>query len=245
LSAPILVTVVAVLCAAAGVWLTSLHSVSRLLVPFSGGVFIGVAAFWVLPEMAEFLKFPAAVSWLVFGFALLWFVDRYVHPVCPSCSHTHDHDHCATTLHGFATPLLLAVGLHAVLDGWSISASTDGNMHLNEAFGLAIAIHKIPEGLALGVIVRSALSSRGAALAWCVIAQAATLVGAILETTLAPHMSAYFLHALMALAGGAFLYLGGHAIHGEWRRRGTGAAFFPALTGIAGPSVLRLLHMLS
>jgi zinc transporter ZupT len=203
-----------------------------------------VAAFWVLPEMAEFLGFPAALAWLVLGSALLWGVDRYAYPVCPSCAHTHDHDHCAATLHGFATPLLLAVGLHAVLDGWSVSASTDGSMHLSEAFGLAIGIHKIPEGLALGVIVRSALTSRGAALLWCMIAQAATLVGAILEVGLTPHLSPYFLHALMALAGGAFLYLGGHAVHGEWRRRGTGAAFVPALTGVAGPSMLRLFRLL-
>ena len=109
---------------------------------------------------------------------------------------------------------------------------------------MAIGVHKIPEGLALGVIVRSALTSRGAALVLCAVAQAATLFGAVLETVLAPHLSLYFLHALMALAGGAFLYLGGHAIHGEWRRRGTGAAFVPALTGVAGPSVLRLIRLL-
>jgi hypothetical protein len=47
------------------------------------------------------------------------------------------------------------------------------------------------------------------------------------------------LHALLALAGGSFLYLGGHAVHGELRRGGS-PTLVPALTGVAGSSVLRL-----
>jgi hypothetical protein len=34
--------------------------------------------------------------------------------------------------------------------------------------------------------------------------------------------------------------LGGHAIHGELRRSGPAPAFVPALTGVAGSSMLRL-----
>jgi hypothetical protein len=37
----------------------------------------------------------------------------------------------------------------------------------------------------------------------------------------------------------SFLYLGGHAIHGELRRSGPAPAFVPALTGVAGSSMLR------
>src|SRR6185437_11931200 len=107
--------------------------------------------------------------------------------------------------------------------------------------GFGIAFHKIPEGLALGLIARAALKSRIAALAWCAAAQIATLIGAILEPLLASHLSANGLHILLALAGGSFLYLGGHAVHGELRRSGAAPAFVPALTGVAGSSVLRIL----
>ena len=245
---------------------------SRKMVPFGGGILVGVALFWVLPEMAEFLEWPSAVAWIAAGFALLWSIDKYAYPVCPACSHSHDHDHCASQLHGFAPPLLIAVALHAALDGWSVAtvnglsvaavkslsvvavnvlsasasagvgAAPGGSVSLATPLVLAIAIHKIPEGLALGVIVRAALESRGSALAWCALAETATLAGAILESALAPHLSPYALHAFLALAGGTFLYLGGHAVHGEWRRAGWHAAFAPALTGIAAPRVLRLLR---
>jgi hypothetical protein len=68
----------------------------------------------------------------------------------------------------------------------------------------------------------------------------ATVAGAGLESVLAPHIGSQGLHALLALAGGSFLYLGGHAVHGELRRSGPTPAFWPALTGVAGSSVLRL-----
>jgi hypothetical protein len=43
-----------------------------------------------------------------------------------------------------------------------------------------------------------------AGLAWCALAQLATVAGAGLESLLAPHLSSQGLHALLALAGGRF-----------------------------------------
>lgn len=234
---PSLITLIAVLSAAAGVWLTSFQGLSRRLVPFGGGVLLGVALFWVLPEMADFFTWQVAILWLGGGFLLLAGIDRFVHPVCPACSPSHEHDHCATRLHGFAAPLLAAAALHSALDGWSAAASQNAGFSM--ALIGAIAVHKIPEGLALGVIARASLGSRAAALTWCGLAQMATIGGAGIESVLAPHLSSQGLHVLLALAGGSFLYLGGHAVHGEMRRSGT-PTLVPALTGVAGSSVLRL-----
>jgi zinc and cadmium transporter len=242
LTLPIVITGIAFVSATAGVWLTSLHSWSRRLVPFSGGILIGVALFWVLPEMADYLSWVQALAWIAAGLGALWAVDRFLYPVCPACSHTHDHDNCASDLHGFAPPLLIAAAIHSALDGWSVSAA-DGSAHLGVPFVLAIAIHKVPEGLALGVIVRAAMDSRRAALGWCLLAESATVVGAALELVLAPYLGPQILHALLAIAGGTFLYLGGHAVHGEFRRRGIAPGLVPALAGIASPSVFRLFRL--
>lgn len=239
LSLPFAITGIALASAAAGVWLTSIHSWSRRLVPFSGGLLIGVSLFWVLPEMASFFNWFNALAWITAGGSVLWVIDRWVYPVCPACSHPHDHDHCVASLHGFAPPLLIAAALHSALDGWSVSAS-GGAAHLGAPFVMAIAIHKIPEGLALGVIMRAAINSRGSALGWCALAEGATLLGAISEVALAPYLGPRVLHALLAVAGGTFLYLGGHAVHGEFRQRGLPTALYPALLGIASPSVFRL-----
>ena len=207
---------------------------------------MGVALLFVLPEMAAFWNWTVALAWIAGGFALLWITDRYLYPVCPSCSHAHEHEHhhVHAELHGFGPPLLIAAGLHAALDGWSVGAAdgaSNGWAGLGGAFVLAVAVHKIPEGIALGVIARAAFESRNAALLWSITAELMTIVGAGLEIVLAPYLGPALLHALLAVAGGAFLYLGGHAVHGEWKRRGAGAAIYPAITGIAGLGVLRLI----
>jgi zinc transporter ZupT len=235
---PIAITILAVLSVACGVSLNSRPALSRRLIPFSGGILMGVALFWVLPEMAVFLRWSAALAWIASGFAVLWVIDRYVYPVCPACSHTHLHDHCATRLHGFAAPLLMAAALHSALDGWSAVAA-QGSL-FGTVFLFGIAAHKVPEGLALGVIGRAALEKRSTAFAWCAAAECATLAGAGLQAFLAPYLGPYGVHALLALAGGTFLYLGGHAVHGESQRSGSTPAFVSALTGVAGSSVFRL-----
>lgn len=240
----VLVTLIAILSAAAGVRLESVQALSRRMVPFSGGVLMGVALFWVLPEMAEFFGWAWSIAWIGAGFAALWAIDRFVYPLCPACSGTHAHEHCAEELHGFAGPLLAAAALHSALDGWGLAAAHSSTFNGASGFGgafvIGIAFHKVPEGIALGAIARAALPSRWAAVAWCAVAQSATLAGGGLETLFASHLNARDLHALLAIAGGSFLYLGGHAVHGEIRRSGAVPAFVPALTGVAGSSVLRL-----
>ena len=234
-------TAVAIACAFAGVWLTSVPAMSRRIVPFSGGLLVGISLCWVMPELAGQMGWFAGLAWLGAGCGLLWIVDRYVHPVCPTCSHTHDHDSCMTRLHGFATPMVVAFAMHSFLDGWAIAASSD-DPNLGLPFVLGLAVHKIPEGLALGVILRAALDSRLGAVAWAAAAQAATLAGGVVETALAKQLTPHWMTVLLALAGGSFLYLGAHAVHSEWRRRG-GFAFIPALTGAAGAAAFQLLRL--
>jgi zinc transporter ZupT len=235
----ILVTAIAVAAAAAGVWLTGFAGVSRRIVPFSGGLLMGISLFWALPELSQRLGWIAGSAWVASGFLLLLTIDRYVYPLCPTCSHTHDHNACATRLHGFAAPLIVAAGIHSIVDGWGVAASQDsGSDGLGYAFLLGVAIHKIPEGLAFGVILRAALRSRASAIAWSVIAQSGTIAGGILEFVFAPKSEPGMLSAMLAVASGSFLYLGFHAVHSEWKRRGS-PAFAPALTGAAGAAVIQ------
>jgi hypothetical protein len=79
-----------------------------------------------------------------------------------------------------------------------------------------------------------------------VLAEGATLAGGVFESAVTARTGAGWVMGALALAGGSFIYLGFHAVHGEWRRRGA-PAMGPALTGAAGAAVLQqglrvLLH---
>ncbi len=218
---------------------SSLASAPRKIVPFSGGLLMGIAVFGVLPELAQDYPWAGAAALLLAGFLLLWLFGRYVYPVCPSCSHTHDHDRCSTALHGFALPLVAAASIHSFLDGLGIAASQQQPARgLGALIGLVIVTHKIPEGIALGILLRAAVGSRSAALAWCIAAESATFFGAVLESAVTARLGMEWVGYALALAGGSFLYLGFHAVHGEWRRRGA-PAFLPALGGAAGAAAIQ------
>ncbi|MEO7143933.1 MAG: hypothetical protein ABI165_10595, partial [Bryobacteraceae bacterium] len=146
------ITAVAVVSVVLGICLTGIERISRRIIPFGAGVLIGVAVLFVLPELADFFQWRIALAWFAGGFALLWVIDRRIYAVCPSCSPGHDHDHCGARLHGFAGPLLAAAALHSFLDGWAVgSGSQTGSSTLGVALVVAIALHKLPEGIALGV----------------------------------------------------------------------------------------------
>lgn len=233
--------------AGAALGVSSVMGAPRKIVPFSGGLLIGVALFGVLPDLAAHYGWIVGVAMLAAGVAALALFGRYVYPVCPSCSHTHDHDGCARVLHGFAGPLIAVACLHAFLDGLGISAAQHeeaGGFGAVLVFG--VILHKVPEGVALGIMLRASVSSRAAAFAWCVLAEGATLAGGVFESAVTARTGAGWVMGALALAGGSFIYLGFHAVHGEWRRRGA-PAMGPALTGAAGAAVLQqglrvLLH---
>ena len=216
----IFLTVYSIASALAGVSIVSVPDVARRVVPFSGAVLIFISLFWVLPELGSVLGWAAGCALLLCGSAVIYIVDHYIYPVCPVCSHTHEHDGCATRLHGFAGPLIVAASLHSLFDGWAVSAgmSKEGEL-LGRAVAFGIALHRLAEGLAFGVILRAALKSRARAYLFAIVTQSAMLAGGLLEIATADHLGSYWIAALLALGGGMFLYLGFHAVHGEWKRR--------------------------
>src|ERR1700730_7374990 len=103
-----LATAVGIAGACVGAYLQIAHGRTRMLVPVSGAILLAVSLFSILPEIAGEAGWLRAGALYLFGYSLLFVIDRYVHPVCPSCSHDHDHGHCEAQLHGFSVPLLLA-----------------------------------------------------------------------------------------------------------------------------------------
>jgi zinc transporter ZupT len=241
---PILIALVALTVAGVltGIRLAEVHALSRRLLPFSGGLLLGIALFWILPEIAEALGWMPAAGGLIGGFLLLWLIDRYVYAVCPTCSHTHEHDSCSRSLHGFAVPLLIAAGLHSFFDGWSLAVSQQkGFESLKLAFLVGVGVHKLPEGLALGALLMAAIGVQWKAVLVGIAAQSMMLAGGFLAVIIAPHLTTNWTIGVLSVAAGAFVYLGYHAIDSEYQQRGIATAMVPALTGVVGAAALRVM----
>jgi zinc transporter ZupT len=240
IAAPALATAVGLGGAALSLWLTGLHRWARLVVPFSAGVLLGVALFGLMPELAVEIGWPVSLLLFAAGYGLLLGVNRFVYQVCPTCAHNHDHNACSTELHGFAGPLVAAAAIHSFLDGWSIATvQLAVPLGLRVAVPLAVALHKVPEGIALGGILRAAVGNRATALAWAALAEGTTLLGGVLGLIMAPKLGTGWITYPLGITAGWLFYLGYHAVHEEWKRRGPRAASISAAAGVAGAAVLQ------
>jgi zinc transporter ZupT len=240
ITAPALATFVGLLGAVLGIWLTGLRRQTRVVVPFSAGILLGVALFGLIPELATEIGWPLSLVLSVSGYGALLLVNRYVYRVCPTCSHDHDHNACSTELHGFAWPLIVAATVHSFLDGWSVATvQLAVPLGLRVAVPLAVALHKLPEGIALGGILQASVRSRKAALGWAVLAEGSTLAGGAVGLVMAPHLGSEWITYPMGIAAGWLFYLGYHAVHEEWKRRGARPAFASATAGIAGAAMIQ------
>jgi zinc and cadmium transporter len=238
LTLPIFATVVAVISGAAGVWLLGHARHTRFLIPLSGGLLIGVAAFGLIPELVTDIGWWRGLLLVALGYGLLKSLDRFAFSVCPSCAHDHSHESCDEPLHGFAGPLLTATAIHAFVDGWGLVAVQRGTRTPGSStiFAAALLLHKIPEGLALGTMLRASVDREVTAFGLCALVELATVVGGATGLWLTP---AAWVSYPLAIAGGTFLFLGVHAVDGAWKSRGARLAFIPALAGAAGAAILQ------
>jgi zinc transporter ZupT len=171
---------------------------ARWLAPVSGVLLAGVAVFGLIPELG------AAIGWghtLVLaggGYGFLWLLDRRGYPVCPSCSHGGK----------FAASLVIATTFHAFVDGWGMEA-TRGEARVGSAIAAAILLHKVPEGLALGTMLRMSTTTVMAGVGLLVLAEFPTLVGGVAGLYGTPGI---WINYPLAVAAGTFLFLGLHAM---------------------------------
>jgi len=183
------------------------------LIPISGLLLLGVAIFGLIPEVAQSIGWPRALLMVAVGLGLLIALDRFAFSVCPACSHDHDHQDCARKLHGFLAPLVAATAIHAFVDGWGLTTVAVVEPRFAASIATAILLHKIPEGLALGTMLRAATGRVPAALFWAIGVESCTLSGGLVGLVTP---SGDWLHYPLGIAGGTFLFLGGHALHAAW-----------------------------
>jgi zinc transporter ZupT len=239
LNLTLLAFAVAMLGALAGLWIEEFPRNARFVIPFSGGLLSGVALFGLLPELAGEVGWLRGLPVFALGYLFLLAIDRYLHVVCPSCSHDHNHEDCSRPLHGYTIPLLIAAAAHAFMDGWGLASTGMGNSEVVRlTFPIAVMLHKAPEGLALGAIFRASTKTSWATLTLCLAAESATPLGGWAGTVFTPHLGSAWTNYPLAAAGGCFLYLGWHAVHAEWKHLGLRPAFVPAAVGLVGVAVI-------
>ena len=181
--------------------------VMRPLVYLALLCFGAAAVFDILPESKAALSWPTFILAAASGYLLFWLIGKYVAPICPACAlrALEDDDHHHLSHGGGLIFLAIVLGVHCFLDGVGISAASS----VESSFGLrvfaAVAIHKLPEGFALCLLLMTERSV-AAALISALGIELSTVLGALVGI-LWSRPSAFWLSIVLANIGGTFLYL--------------------------------------
>lgn len=208
---------VAVGMAGLGAWIAAAakkisHHGLCLLISFAAGALLAVAFFDIIPEAIHLSGFAPTIVSVLTGYLLFWGITRFVFHICPACAATHTE----VNFKAISIAMVVALSIHSFMDGLAIYGGMQSGSKVGVLILLAVAYHKLPEGMALTLVAIGSGRSRMNAFLLCVLLEATTTIGgglAGLVTTLPSHSN--WVGLLLAHVGGGFVYLVGHALLSE------------------------------
>jgi len=219
------------------------------LISLAAGTLLGVTVFSILPESWNAMNLWQTAVAFGSGYFLFWFISRYVYHVCPACAASHFDEATTHRFSEIASALVIALAIHSTMDGVALAAGHEahgqqngltGNAELDWSLLLAVCVHKIPEGLALGALLLGAGNARSRVVTWVAAVEATTLLGGVLGLFVLHDVSLFWLAAVLAHAGGGFVFLATHAVFGELVRHGKVLVLASFAAGIAVIGILNL-----
>jgi zinc transporter ZupT len=213
------------------------------MISLAAGTLLGVTLFIIIPECWTAMSFWQLAIAMISGYAVFFLVSRYVFHVCPACAASHFDEAATHRFSEIAAAMVIALGLHSTLDGLALALGKEAELlgHIDTSLLLAICIHKVPEGLALGALLLASGLSRWKALGWVAAVEATTLLGGILGLWVMPHASGLWMDLVLAHVGGGFIFLAFHAVFGELVKHGRKLVLASFFSGIFLIVALNLL----
>ncbi|PWU10860.1 MAG: hypothetical protein C5B50_24615 [Verrucomicrobia bacterium] len=222
---------------AVGATLGTSHHRLCALISLGAGTLLGVTVFAILPEAFGTLHWWGLLLAAGSGYVLFALITRYIFHVCPACAASHFDEATTHRFSEISAAMMLALAIHCTADGLALAAGheeQDQASHVNHSgaaaqdgtsakrsraldFSLvmAVCVHKVPEGLALGALLLGAGFAPRSALLRVSAVEAATLAGAALGLAFLRNANTVWLDGIVAHVGGGFLFLAKHAVAGE------------------------------
>ncbi len=216
------------------------------LISLAAGTLFGVTLFSILPEGWGAMHWWELALAFGSGYAAFWFVSKFVYHICPACAASHFDEATTHRFSEIASALVIALAIHSTMDGVALVAGHEaGGRAMGEpldwSLWLAVCVHKVPEGLALGALLIGAGSMPAKAVAAVAAVEATTLLGGVLGIFFLQNIPTFWLAAVLAHVGGGFLFLAAHAMLGELVKHGKTSMLVSFFVGVAIIAVLNLV----
>lgn len=189
----------------------------KLLLVFAGAYLFGITVVHILPELyREYQEVELIGLFVLVGFFLQQVLEYFSsgvehgHVHTPHQHHEHEEHHHHHHHHGSqsAIVLLIALCVHAFLEGGMLVEPSNGSRYDMNAILLGIALHRAPAAFALMTVLVAQLHSKTRALPYLVVFSLAAPIGLLLST--------YFVNTeVLSNSGLVFLYalVSGNFLH--------------------------------
>jgi zinc transporter ZupT len=183
----------------------------RLLLVFAGAYLFGITVVHILPELYRNNSDVELIGlFVLIGFFLQQVLEHFTSGVEHGHIHTHAHPHHDHSQHTSAIVLLLALCVHAFLEGAMLVQPSGAEVQYDvNAILLGIALHRAPAAFALMTVLSFQLQSVKRALPHLLIFSLAAPAGLLISTYLAESsiLTAYGMTMVYALVSGNFLHI--------------------------------------
>ena len=188
------------------------------LISVAAGTLLSATFFHIIPEAWDVLSPLSIILALASGYGFFFLMSRYVSHVCPACAASHFEDQSHSKLKNVFFLLVIALTIHSMMDGIAIALGNEMAEGTRHSIFFTIAIHKLPEGLALCALLLGSGRERVRAFLWALALESSTIWGwAIGHFFLQGHLNHLWMDFVMVHIAGGFVYLSLHAAINEMK----------------------------
>jgi len=204
------------------------------LISFAAGTLLATTLLHIVPEAAATVSLLAILLALASGYLLFYLISRFFFHVCPACAASHFDEQMASAFRSIAVLLVIALGIHCMMDGIAIALGNELRERAEWSIFLTVSIHKFPEGLALCALLMKAGVERTKALVATSAVEALTFLGWIVgEFPLGGIPLGGWFYLTLVHIGGGFIFLALHAVLNETKAHSPRYVIFFFLSGAA------------
>ena len=214
------------------------HHALCVLISFAAGALLAVSLMDIVPETLELVGWFGGSLSLLSGYILFFFVTKFIFHICPACAATHTE----INFKAITIAMVTALAIHSFMDGLAIYSGYMTKSFVGMLIFLAVAYHKLPEGMALTLVARGSGMNRLKAFATCVgLEFTTTLAGGLVGFFMMIPDSSKWIGFVLGHVGGGFIFLVVHALLSEVVKHHPRSTVFAALAGGTSIAVLGLL----